>query len=175
MATSGATSLSGFQQVSLILLRTLIGWHFLYEGYYKLGLPSWSRAGQPLTGWTASGYLRGATGLFSGLFHRLADPRWAPFVDRAVEIVLLLIGLSLILGCLTQIGSWGALLFLTLVYLAAIPAQGIPQQGNEGTYLFVNKTLIEWAAVLILIPFRTGEIAGLDLLRRRAPASVEAN
>ena len=32
----------------------------------------------------------------------------------------------------------------------------------EGTYLFVNKNLIEAAAVLVLLSFRTGRIAGLD-------------
>ncbi len=166
--------LSSFQRVSLIVLRTLIGWHFLYEGYYKLVLPAWTREGQPLGRWAASGYLKGATGPFAGLFHRLADPRWTSLVNGAVEIVLLLIGLSLILGFLTQIGCWGALLFLTLVYLAAIPTHGIPQQGSEGTYLFVNKTLIEWTGVLILTSFRTGEIAGLDLLWRRRESRARA-
>ena len=27
--------LSRWQQIGLIALRTLVGWHFLYEGYYK--------------------------------------------------------------------------------------------------------------------------------------------
>jgi hypothetical protein len=39
--------------------------------------------------------------------------------------------------------------------------------GNEGAYLFVNKNLVEAAAVLAVFAFRTGRIAGLDLLRRR--------
>ena len=38
------------------------------------------------------------------------------------------------------------------------------QPAAEGTYLLVNKTLIEAAAVVVLITFRTGAIAGLDLL-----------
>ncbi|HEY3132185.1 MAG TPA: DoxX subfamily [Acidobacteriota bacterium] len=173
MANSDA-SLSSLQRFSLVLLRTLIGWHFLYEGYYKLVLPAWTRQGQPLGHWTAAGYLKGATGPFAGLFHSLADPRWGSLVNGGVEILLLLIGLSLILGFLTQLGCWGALLFLTLVYLAAIPVHGIPQQGSEGTYLFVNKTLIEWVGVLVLTSFRTGEIAGLDLLWRRRESGVRA-
>ena len=52
---------------------------------------------------------------------------------------------------------------LTIFYLAAIPTEGVPQPSNEGTYLLVNKTLIERAAVLLLVVFRTGSIAGLDL------------
>ena len=38
--------LSGFQQFCLITLRTAIGWHFAYEGFYKLMLPGWTRGGE---------------------------------------------------------------------------------------------------------------------------------
>ena len=41
------------QPAALVLLRTLIGWQFLYEGYYKLILPAWTRDGRPLAGWLA--------------------------------------------------------------------------------------------------------------------------
>jgi hypothetical protein len=66
----------------------------------------------------------------------------------------------------------GALALLTLFYLLAVPLAGVPQPGSEGTYLVVNKTLIEAAAVAVLLVFNTGAIAGLDLLlaRRRAVA-----
>ena len=43
-----AVTLSRFQSTALVLLRTLIGWHFLYEGYYKLVLPGWTRVGDPV-------------------------------------------------------------------------------------------------------------------------------
>ncbi len=164
---------SRFEATALILLRTLIGWHFLYEGYYKLMLPGWTRAGAPLSGWSAGGYLKAATGPFAGFFHSLGNGA-LPWVDTLVPILLVLVGLSLILGLLTQLGCWGALGFLTLFYITQIPTAGLPQPGNEGTYLFVNKNLIEWAAVLALLAFRTGRIAGLDLLwaRRASTAPV---
>ena len=41
-----------------------------------------------------------------------------------------------------------------------------PQPHAEGSYLFVNKTLIEGVAVLVLLSFDTGRIAGLDRLWR---------
>jgi hypothetical protein len=47
----------------------------------------------------------------------------------------------------------------------------------EGSYLFVNKTLVEAVAVLVLLSFDTGRIAGLDRLwreRRRSPSHVLA-
>jgi hypothetical protein len=39
----------------------------------------------------------------------------------------------------------------------------------EGTYLLVNKNLIEACAVAVLFAFRTGSIAGLDRLWLRPP------
>lgn len=88
-------------------------------------------------------------------------------MDRTVKIALLLIGLSLILGLFTRLGAWSALFFLSLFYLLQVPLAGVPQPFNEGTYLIVNKTLIEAAAVCVLLVFNTGRIAGLDLLISR--------
>ncbi|HEY8535154.1 MAG TPA: hypothetical protein VIL25_01860, partial [Vicinamibacterales bacterium] len=51
----------------------------------------------------------------------------------------------------------------------------VQQPSTEGAYLIVSKTLIEWAAVLVLLVCRTGEIAGLDLLlRQRRQAAHDA-
>jgi thiosulfate dehydrogenase [quinone] large subunit len=162
--------LSDVQRIGLVLLRTLIGWHFLYEGYYKLMLPAWSRDGQLLTRWSASGYLKAATGPLASMFHAMASPAVAAWIDRLLPIALVAIGLSLMLGFLTQVGGWGAVILLSLFYLAAIPTAGVPQTGAEGTYLFVNKNLVELAAVFVLLAFRTGQIAGIDLLMHgRAP------
>src|SRR6202158_1099813 len=108
------------QQFALIVLRTVIGWHFLYEAYYKITSPAWRRAGTPLARWTAAGYLQGASGPLARLFQRMVDAGWTPWIDRTVKIGLLLIGLSLILGLFTRIGSWGALFFLSLFYVLYI-------------------------------------------------------
>jgi thiosulfate dehydrogenase (quinone) large subunit len=156
--------LSSVQQAALVVLRTLIGWHFLYEGYYKLALPGWSSEGVPLASWTSAGYLRGSSGPLAGLFRRLLDAGWTGWIDNTVKISLLLIGLSLIVGLFTKAGCWGALFFLTLFYLLSVPLSGTLQPGSEGAYLIVNKTLIECAAVCALLSFNTGAIAGLDLL-----------
>ena len=32
----------------LVVLRTLVGWHFLYEGYTKLLYPAWGQNGAPV-------------------------------------------------------------------------------------------------------------------------------
>jgi thiosulfate dehydrogenase [quinone] large subunit len=169
--------LTGLQQVALVLLRTVVGWHFVYEGLYKLWAPAWSRDGAPLARWTSAGYLRAASGPLADLFHGLAGSRLVAVVDSVMPYALLLVGLSLLLGLFTRLGSVGALLLLALFYLSSIPTAGVHQAGAEGAYLIVNKNLVEAAAVLVLLSFGTGRIAGLDLLLGRASrtaAQVEA-
>lgn len=89
------------------------------------------------------------------------------WVDGLVVVALMAAGLSLMLGLFTQLGAWIALVLLSLFYVAQVPLSGRAVPGAEGAYLLVNKTLIEWAGVLILLVFRTGHMAGLDLLRAR--------
>ena len=159
-------SLGRSHQVALVLLRTVIGWHFAYEGYFKLLHPAWSRAGEPMERFSSAGYLQNATGPFADLFHALARPALLPYVDTGVAIALLAVGVLLMLGLLTQLACAGALLLLTLFYVSAIPLTGLPQPRSEGAYLIVNKNLIELVAVAVLLTFHTGRIAGLDCLRR---------
>jgi thiosulfate dehydrogenase (quinone) large subunit len=167
MSTDIKLGLSSVQSFSLIVLRTLIGWHFLYEAYYKIASPAWSPSGGPLTPWSSAAFLKGASGPLAGLFQRMINAGMTPWIDRTVKVALLLIGLSLILGLFTRVGAWAALFFLSLFYLLYVPTLGVPLPHLEGTYLIVNKTLIEAAAVGVLIAFNTGRIAGLDLLLAR--------
>lgn len=158
-------ALTSAQQLGLVLLRTLIGWHFLYEGYFKLMHPAWTRAGAPLPAWSAAGYLKAATGPFASFFRGLGESPWISQLDTAVAAALLLVGLSLLLGLFTEAGCLGALGLLAMFYVSAIPTQGIPDAHAEGAYLLVNKNLVEAGAVLVLFFFRTGRLAGLDRLR----------
>ena len=168
MDSKGHHYLSGAQQAALVILRTLIGWHFLYEGYYKLMLPAWGSDGKPLPPWTSAGYLKSASGPLARVFQWMIDAGWIGWMDMTVKIRLLSIGLSLILGLLTRVGCYGALFFLAMFYLLAIPLAGIPQPGNEGTYMLVNKTLIEAAAV-----GETNEVVDLMLVHPLEGDGVE--
>ena len=173
--------LSSAQQIALVTLRTLIGWHFLYEGYYKLTLPGWGATGNPVGRWTSASYLKAASGPLASLLQRLMDAGWTGWIDNAVKVGLVLVGLSLILGLFTRAGCWVALGFLAMFYLLSVPLAGVQQPGSEGAYLIVNKTLIECAAVATLLGFKTGRIAGLDLLLARTkvrapePAAIAAS
>jgi thiosulfate dehydrogenase (quinone) large subunit len=161
------------QHSALVVLRTLIGWHFLYEGYTKLLQPSWGRAGAPIAAWSSAGYLKAATGPLASTFHALGNAPWIGTLDLVVAGLLVAVGLSLMLGFFTQTGCLGALGLLAMFYLSAIP-MGLPQARSEGTYLIVNKNLNEAAAVLVVLTFRTGQIAGLDQLWHAArPRSAE--
>ena len=150
------------QQALLVVLRTLIGWHFLYEGYIKLIRPAWGPDGVPLDPWSAAGYLRSATGPLAGAFHALAASSWIGTLDTVVPFALVAIGVALMLGLLTQLGCAGAMALLTLFYVSAVPTTGVQELRAEGAYLFVNKTLIELVAVAVIFSFKTGQVAGLD-------------
>ena len=171
-------ALSRMQQVALVFLRTMVGWHFLYEGFYKAMLPGWSSDGSPMARWSSAPYLKAATGPFADVFHGLAASPWLEKLDLLIVGALLFVGLSLMLGLFTQAGCVGAILLLTMFYLAQIPTRGLHETGSEGAYLFVNKNLIEAAAVFAVFAFRTGRIAGLDRLRRgparERPRAMEA-
>ncbi|HEX9186042.1 MAG TPA: DoxX subfamily [Vicinamibacteria bacterium] len=170
--------LSRTQQTGLVVLRTMIGWHFLYEGLVKVVWPAWTRAGAPLGRFSSAGYLRSSTGPFADAFKALAEASWLPWLDGLMAWGLLLVGLGLMLGLFTQLACAGALALLALFYLSWLPTKGVYEPGTEGNYLLVNKNLVEAAAVAVVFAFRTGRIAGLDLLRARpraaAPAVVEA-
>ncbi len=164
MTNSSPSQLSAFQQISLVTLRTCIGWHFLYEGYFKLILPAWASNGTYLGKWSSASYLNGATDPVGYSLHTLFNTGWGPAIDVTVIAALWGIGLSLMLGLFTQRGCEAALVMLTLFYVTAVPLDGVPHSGMEGNYMIVNKTLIEWVAVAVLRSFQTGRIAGLDLL-----------
>jgi thiosulfate dehydrogenase [quinone] large subunit len=164
------------QEVALVVMRTLIGWHFLYEGFSKVWWPSWTRAGVPLGHWSSAGYLRASAGPLAGFFKGFADASWLPWLDLAIAWGLVLVGLGLMLGLYTQLACAGGLALLCVFYVSYLPTSGAMEPGAEGSYLFVNKNLVEAAAVAVLLAFRTGRIAGLDLLRARprAPQATPA-
>lgn len=160
------------QQTALVLLRTLVGWHFLYEGLVKMLWPAWTRAGVPMSRFSSAGYLRSSTGPLADAFRALADVSWLPWLDLLMAWGLLLVGLGMMLGLFTQLACAGALTLLALFYLSWLPTRGVYEPGSEGNYLFVNKNLVEAAAVFVVLAFRTGRIAGLDLLFARPRAAA---
>lgn len=148
------TSYSKLQTTSLVLLRLLIGWHFLYEGLAKVFNSSW----------TAYPYLMDSQGFMSGIFHYIAENPDLLSISNIINIYgLTLIGLFLILGCFSKYSIIGAIAFLSLYYLSHPPFIGADyMMPTEGSYLWVDKNLIEIGALLVLLAFPTSHIIGLD-------------
>jgi len=150
---SQTINLSTAQISALVLLRLLIGWHFLYEGVIKLYSPSW----------TAKGYLLSATYMKS-FFHWLAGESMISMVDTMNIAALLLVGIALVIGFKTKLASIIGIGLLLLYYFAHPPFPGYPQGINEGSYWIVNKNLIEAAALMVIFLFPTSTLFGLERL-----------
>jgi len=146
--------LSSWPMVAITVMRVAIGWHFLYEGIAKLTSASWS----------AAGYLKQARGPFAGLFRWLAgEPNLLANADLITMWGLTLVGVLLILGLFTRLASLGGIGFILLFYLCNPPFVGyfysIP---TEGSYLIVNKNLVELGALVVILVTGSGRFAGLD-------------
>ncbi len=145
---------SNAQLSMLVILRLAIGWHFLYEGISKILNPNWS----------SIGFLLDSKGLFSGMFHSMAaNPDLVNSIDFLNAWGLAAIGLGLITGLLTQIATLAGMVLLAFYYLSHPPLitseYAIP---SEGSYLWVNKNLIEFFALWVLFLFPSGNRIGLD-------------
>ena len=139
---------------AITAMRVFVGWHFLYEGIAKLTAPSWS----------AAGYLKQARGPFAEMFRGLASqPNLLANADLITMWGLTLVGLCLILGLFTRLASLAGVGFILLFYLCNPPFIGyfysIP---TEGSYLIVNKNLVELCALVVIFSTRSGRFAGLD-------------
>jgi thiosulfate dehydrogenase [quinone] large subunit len=145
---------SRFQLISLTVLRVLVGWHFLYEGIAKLINPYWSSAA----------YLLDSKWLLSGVAETIvASPTLLTISDNVNMWGLTLIGILLLLGLFSRYAAVAGAAFVLLYYFFAPPFLGLEySKPAEGSYLIVNKNLIEACALWVLYAFPTSQIIGLD-------------
>jgi thiosulfate dehydrogenase (quinone) large subunit len=146
--------LSRSAMIAITVLRVVVGWHFLYEGIAKLTSSSWS----------AAGYMRASRGPFAALFRWIAsNPQMLDNANRITMYGLAIVGVLLVLGLLTRLAAIGGIAFILLFYLCNPPFVGyfytIP---TEGSYLIVNKNLVEVCALAVILLTRSGLFAGLD-------------
>jgi thiosulfate dehydrogenase [quinone] large subunit len=138
----------------LVVLRIVIGWHFLYEGLTKIINPNWS----------SIGFLLDSKGFFAGMFQAMAGNHDVVNVIDFLNVWgLTAIGLGLITGLFTQIATIAGMVLLAFYYLSHPPLIGseyaIP---SEGSYLLINKNLIEFFALWVLYLFPSGNRIGID-------------
>lgn len=145
--------------IVLLILRIVIGWHFLYEGISKIPIPDW----------TSAGYLESSRWFFSDFFHWIvSNPTVLAVVDWLNIAGLCLIGLALKFGLFTRLASITGILLLALYYVANPPFNGtdfgIPAEGH---YLYINKNLVEMVSLLVIAVFPVTSLPALEKLIQR--------
>ena len=134
------------KSIGMTLLRMLIGWHFLYEGLFKI---------VQVGGWSAEGYLRTSQWFAAPLFHKIAATPW---LMKTVDLMnmwgLTAIGLALILGLLVRPAAFFGFMLL-LFYFVAQPPFLAPSA--DGHFLWIDRNVVEAAALLavMLVPTYT--------------------
>jgi thiosulfate dehydrogenase [quinone] large subunit len=148
-----------FKALALMFLRVSIGWHMFYEGLVKLINPHWS----------SLGYLKASQGPFSSLFLYISDNHaLLRIVDLTNGLGLSIVGLLLMLGLLTRVAAFAGMVLLLFYYLCTPPLVGLEYAiPTEGSYLLVNKTLIESMALFVIALFNSENYLGLDLLANK--------
>jgi len=135
------------QTIVLVLLRLVIGYHFLEAGFDKLFNPNW----------TSAAFLLQSNWIFADLFQLMADNQTVLAIVDFLNIGgQILIGLSLIIGLFS---TWAAFFGAVLIffYYIAIPP-------FVDGYTFIDKNLFELFAFFIIAFFPTSKIIGIDLL-----------
>lgn len=150
---------------AVTFLRILIGWHFLYEGLWKLLQGNWS----------AVGYLRSSQWIGANFFHGLAnDPSLMTWVNQLNMWGLTLVGLALIMGTCVRLASVGGIALLALYYLAQPPFM---TNSAEGHFLFVDRNVVEAIALLVVMTVPSYSLSSWLMekialhLRRKDPAA----
>jgi len=143
----------------LTITRIAIGWHFLYEGLIKIFSGNWSSAG----------YLAGSKWIFAPIFHLMSEStEIVSIVDFLNIWGMIFVGIGLMLGLLTRWASTGGALMLFFYFVAYPPIpgymMGVPV---EGSYLWVNKTLIEFFVLVGFMFFSSEYHYGLDRFYNR--------
>jgi thiosulfate dehydrogenase [quinone] large subunit len=140
--------------IAITVLRVVIGWHFLYEGVSKLTSTTWS----------AAGYMKASRGPLADFFRWIASqPHLLDNANLITMYGLTIVGVLLMLGLFTRLAAAGGIAFILLFYLCNPPFIGyfyaIP---TEGTYLIVNKNLVEACALVVILLTRSGRFGGVD-------------
>ena len=141
------------------IIRISIGWHFLYEGIAKIMAGTWSSAP----------YLAGSRWILAPFFHSMTESAaLIGFIDFINIWGMVLVGAGLIFGLFTRWASAGGALMLLFYFVAYPPIPGytvgVPV---EGSYLWVNKNLIEFF-VLVAYSFLSADYQfSLDRLFNR--------
>lgn len=149
------TRLSSWQKTILVVLRFAIGWHFFYQGFGKI----------VSVGWSSGGYLSASWGPFLKIAE---NPTLLWLVDLSTMWGLMILGILLMVGLFTRFAAVMSAGLLLMIFAAIPPLDytGFVYSTSQGSELYVDKTLIELIALIVIASFDTGRILGLDILVR---------
>jgi hypothetical protein len=92
-----------------------------------------------------------------------ANPTAVTAVDFLNQWGLVAIGLGLMLGALARSATIAGVVLLALYWIVAPPFAGATYtMPAEGSYVLVNKVLVELGALLVVWAFPTSRVFGLD-------------
>lgn len=156
--TSRAASLAPY---AWAVARIAVGWLFLWAfvdktfglGRSTASADAWIDGGNP-----TKGYLSSATGPFDGLYHSIAGD---PVVNVLFMAGLLAVGLTLMLGIGSRLGTVGGVLMLVLMWSSHLPVATNP---------FVDEHLIYSVVLVGLLLARADRTLGLGERWSRVPA-----
>ncbi len=143
--TSLNKNYTNLQFFAILILRIVVGYHFLYEGISKLLLNSWS----------AKFFLIQSNWIFAKTFQLIANSSFLLAITNLLNIWgQIFIGLGLILGLFTKYAAYAGALLL-LFYYVAYP----PFATNN---IFVDRNLLELIGLIMVAVFPTSNRIGLD-------------
>ena len=122
--------------VAMQLLRVAIGWHFLYEGCWKL---------MQEDGWSCLSYLNAAQGPLAPFFKWMASQGWIVATGNwAVQLGLVAIGLALISGILARVASLFGIALMAMFYCCQPPEPfATAMSGADGRFFILERNVIE--------------------------------
>ncbi|MDY6819592.1 MAG: DoxX family protein [Halobacteriales archaeon] len=127
----------------IVFLRLLVGWWFLHEGLNKYATP-----GTFTAGW----FLEKTDTIVSPILNIFAGGLAETAINLMIPIAEVLIGVGIILGCLTRLASFFGTVMMGLFYF-----------GNEAWRRgFVNGDLMGLVLFVTIIIFGAGRVWGID-------------
>lgn len=128
-------------RLSIILLRLAMGALLFYSGLTRV-FDSSTSLPQPLV-----------SAFLPELYHWLGDPGRLSMVNAVYEWVMLLVGLLLLLGLMTRLASFLAIILALFSYLPSLP--------NSPRFA-LNESLIYILVYILLITSKAGLYLGMD-------------
>ncbi len=102
-------------------------------------------------------------GLFEGFFHAIAGNAAVLNVMDFLNVWgLILVGAGLIVGLFSRVAAVSGIVLLAFYYLSHPSIIGVTYAvPTEGSYLWVNKNLLELLALWVLVLFPTSNVIGI--------------